>query len=340
MPRHNFEPLAGRIDTFSLAFPQLEGNLLRDPYVRQVCVYIPPGYDTTAQRYPLLVDLAAFGSSGLRRISWTAFGESVPQRLERLVQSKRMGEMVVAFVDGFSSLGGNQYVNTPVMGRWEDALVHTLVPALHARYRLLGPQHRAAFGKSSGGYGALLQGLRHAEHWGAVACLSGDMDFELAYARDFPALLTALAPHSYQPAAFVQSLWSEVTFPSSAFGPLMSLAMAASYDPNIDAPLGLQLPVHHETCARLPERWDRWRAWDPLILVQTQACQDALGSLRAVYMDCGTRDEYGLQYGANRLSASLHASGIAHTYERFEGTHRNTDARLDRALPWLYEAIA
>jgi len=84
------------------------------------------------------------------------------------------------------------------MGAWEAFLVDEMLPALEARFRVRpGREHRAVFGKSSGGYGALVQGMRHAESWGAVACHSGDVDFDLLYRRELPGTLDALARYDH-----------------------------------------------------------------------------------------------------------------------------------------------
>ena len=40
-----------------------------------------------------------------------------------------MAPVVVAFPDCFTRLGGNQYVNSPVMGNWEDFLIAEMLKA-------------------------------------------------------------------------------------------------------------------------------------------------------------------------------------------------------------------
>lgn len=342
MPTHRFVQPRGRVALLELESAALRGNRLGDPCTRTVAVYLPEGYDDGDERYPLLVDLAAFTGSGLKRLSWTAFGESVPQRLDRLRAEGRMGPVVVAFPDAFTSLGGNQYIDSPVMGHWERFVVDELLPRLEQDFRLQpGPAHRAVYGKSSGGYGALVQGMRHAEHWGAVACHSGDMGFEPLYLRELPATLDALARHGgIEP--FLAHVRSTPALHGSDFHTLMVLAMAATYDPDPDpaAPLGIRLPVDPHTCVPIPERWQAWLAHDPLQLVQRPEVRASLSRLSLLYFDCGRRDQYFLHYGARRLSQALEHHGVAHTYEEFDGTHSGIDHRLDVSLPRLYAAIA
>src|SRR5690606_33744059 len=195
--------------------------------------------------------------------------------------------------------------------------------------------------KSSGGYGALVQGMRHAAQWGAVACHSGDMGFDELYRRDLPATLDTLARHGGI-AAFLEHVRAVPSLSGGDFHALMILAMGASYDPDPDpaAPAGIRLPVDLYTGALLPERWQAWLAHDPLQLVERPEVREQLASLRGLYLDCGRRDQYFLHYGARRLSQALRRHGIDHTYEEFDGTHSGVDHRLDVSLPLLYEAIA
>jgi hypothetical protein len=257
-----------------------------------------------------------------------------------------MGPAVFAFPDCFTSLGGNQYVDSLAMGRWSTFLVDELVPKLEQTYRVRrGRAHRAVYGKSSGGYGALVQGMTQAEHWGAVACHSGDMGFERLYLRDFPATCDALArygPPDRAIASFLEHARTCVKLRGSDFHALMILAMGASYDPDPDpgAPMGIRLPFDLRTCELHEARWAAWRAWDPVVMVEQAAGQDNLGTLAALLVDCGRRDQYFLHYGARSLAARLAAAGIAHEHDEFDDDHSSVDYRLDWSLPRLYAAIA
>ena len=65
----------------------LKSNILGDPTSRVVDVYIPAGQDGSG--LPLLVDLVGITSSGLSHTNWMAFGENMPERLDRLIGEKR-----------------------------------------------------------------------------------------------------------------------------------------------------------------------------------------------------------------------------------------------------------
>ena len=182
---------SGLIHRISVDSAVLRGNLLGDPAVRAVDVYIPAGH--TGSSLPLLVDLVGFTGSGLSHTNWVGFRENVPERLDRLIGEGRMPPVVVAFPDCFTRVGGNQYINSAAVGRWEDYLLDEMVPAVESRFGCGGTGRRGVFGKSSGGYGALVHALRHAEFWAAAACHSGDMGFEWCYLPEMPIVLQGLA---------------------------------------------------------------------------------------------------------------------------------------------------
>src|SRR5262249_32260153 len=180
----------------------------------------------------LLVDLVGFTGSGLSHTNWAAFQENVPERLDRLIGEGQMPPVVVAFPDCFTRVGGNQYINSAATGAWEDFLIREMLPALEQHFACGGPGRRAVFGKSSGGYGAIVHALRHADVWSAAACHSGDMGFEWCYLPDMPLALQGLAKADNS----IERWWGEFEaarkHPEDAGVVFNMLAMAASYDPD------------------------------------------------------------------------------------------------------------
>ena len=342
MPRHNFQPLRGRLEEIEIASPAAGDNLLGDPAKRRVLVYLPEDYDADSSRqYPLLVALAAYTGSGLKLMNWQSFDETLAQRVDRLIEAGDMPPCVLAMPDCFTSLGGNQYINSPVLGMWEDFMYQDLLPGLASEFRVLDDApHRAVFGHSSGGYGALIHAMRHGEQWGAVACHSGDMGFDLLYRPEFPKAVRALAKYDGDAQAFLSALADAPKIRGDEFYAMMMLAMAATYDPQPDAPLQMRLPVDPHTCELDEDAWARWLAHDPVELARDDTVLDRLRGLRALHIDCGSRDEYNLHFASRRLHAALNAAQIDHAYEEFPDGHSKVAYRLDVSLPRLARAIA
>lgn len=358
---------AGRTVFLEHASRVLRDNPLGDPSTRRLGVWLPPQYDAAGtraagRRFPVLFYFAAYGSSGPARLGWRAFEETIAERAARLVHERRMAPAILVFPDCFTRLGGSQYVNSSAIGNYADYLTRELVPFVDREFRTLAArEHRGCLGHSSGGYGALLHGMRYPRTWGAVADHSGDCYFDFSYLPDWPATLDTLAAHA--PAlraagpidvrrrergaetgcddgrvARFLAAFQALHRPSSAdLHALMNLCMAATYDPDPAAPLGFRLPFNLETGERLEARWSRWRRHDPIHLVGRHAA--ALASLRGLYLDCGWRDEYRLHYGARILSKRLAEAGVAHRYEEFSGGHSGVDYRLDISLPYLVRCL-
>jgi poly(3-hydroxybutyrate) depolymerase len=246
----------GSVSRVTVQSEALKSNMLGDPSVRVVDVYVPAGHD--GQGLPLLVDLVGFTGSGLSHTNWVGFGENLPERLDRLIGEQRMPPVVVAFPDCFTRLGGNQYINSASMGAWEDFLLHEMLPAIEERFGCGGTGRRGVFGKSSGGYGAMTHALRHSDVWSAAACHSGDMGFELCYLPDMPAVLRALAGVENSIEKWWQKLEAAQKRPEGSGKVINALAMAASYDPDPTQFLGIRLPVTLDTCKLIEERWANW----------------------------------------------------------------------------------
>ena len=87
----------------------------------------------------------------------------------------------------------------------------------------------------------------------------------------------------------------------------------------------------------IEERWRRWLAHDPIFLVKEHRA--ALASLRGIYVDCGWRDQYHIQFGSRILSRRLAEARIAHRYEEFDDDHSDIDYRMEVSLPFLARAL-
>ena len=75
-------------------------------------------------------------------------------------------------------------------------------------------------------------------------------------------------------------------------------------------------------------------------MIEQEKYREALRSLEFLYLDCGTLDEYNLQFGHRIFSAKATLYKIAHRYEEFMDTHSNTSYRYGVSLPALSEIIA
>ena len=358
---------SGTVVTLEHTSKVLAGNPLGDPHVRMLDIWLPPQYDQGAtggrgSRFPVLFDLVGYTGSGKSHTNWRNFGENVPEQAARLVNERKMGPCILVFPDCFTALGGNQYVNSSAIGRYADYLTRELIPFVDSQFRTLpSREHRGCFGKSSGGYGAIVHGMKYAGYWGAVADHSGDTYFDVIYRSDWPNTLNELAKHRPRKRKagpinvldeerkvnaglddgrvnnFLKKIWKKERLSGGEVHCLMNLCMAATYDPDPKAPNGFRLPYNLETGELLEVRWRQWLRHDPIHLVKRY--RSNLKTLKGIFIDCGWRDQYHIQYGSRILSKQLREHRIEHTYEEFDDTHSGIDYRMDRSLPFLYRAL-
>jgi S-formylglutathione hydrolase FrmB len=338
--RKDHDAPQGTVHTTWIESECLKGNLLGDPSHRRIDVYVPAGHD--GRGLPLLVDLAGYTGSGLSHTNWKNYGENVPERLDRLIAAGAMPPVAVAFPDCFTRLGGNQYIDSAAMGPWETYLIREMLPFVEQRFGCGGPGKRGVFGKSSGGYGALVHALRHGGSvWSAAASHSGDVGFEFLYhLGEFAGALRHLSEHGMSVEAFIRKFEEGPKAKDADWHVMMVLAQAATFDPDPSQFCGIRLPVDLETCAIIEERWANWLRWDPLRMADRQEHLESLRKLKLLFIDCGDIDQYNMLYGSRLLHRKLDAAGIPHTYEEFHDNHSSVDYRMDTSLPLLAKALA
>jgi enterochelin esterase-like enzyme len=317
----------------------LRSNPLGDPFERDLWLYLPPDHDPSKPT-PALLGLAGFTGNGAMLFNADPLGDSLGARLDRLILSGACPPVIVAAPDAFTRLGGNQYIDSPATGRYETHLIEEVIPRVE---RELAVSRWGVFGKSSGGYGAVVLAMRHPEIFRAFADHSGDSNFELCYLPDALETLDQVrAAGSIR--AWLDAYWKSPQRRKHAqVKALGFIAMAAHYSASSDPArlasddLGIDLPFDLETGAFKPEVWERWRAWDPVRMASQH--EAALASQLVRYVDCGTRDEYGLHWGARALVKELRAMGLEVVHEEFDDGHMNIPYRFERSIPLLAKAL-
>ena len=163
-----------------------------------------------------------------------------------------------------------------------------------------GTGNWGVFGKSSGGYGSIILGMRHPDVFKALADHSGDANFELCYIPDASEALDQFREAGGL-RAWLDKFWTDDNRHRKKWQKALNfLAMSAHYSPNPDSPhLGIDLPFALDSGEFRWDVWQRWMEWDPVRLVERYA--DNLRKLRLIYVDCGSKDEFALHWGARAL---------------------------------------
>jgi enterochelin esterase family protein len=327
--------MPGRVEIISHVSEILKDNFLRDPHIRRVGVYLPPDYER-ARGYPVAYLLPGFTGRGTMMLNEHAWDENIQARMDRLISTQQIRPMVVVLPDCFTKYGGSQYINSDGTGRYEDYLIHELVPYIDAHYATdARRERRGVAGKSSGGFGALTLGMRHPETFGAVACHSGDMHFDLCYRSDFAPTLRSIKKYGGMQ-NFLANLRDIRPKKGDYNAVLSTVGYAACYSPNVNSTWGFDLPFDLETGEWDDAVWARWRAWDPIEVLDRY--EPALRSLQVLYLDAGLQDEFNLQFGARTFVARLKRRGIPYRHEEFDDGHFDISYRYDVSLTAFSEA--
>ncbi|HTP27372.1 MAG TPA: alpha/beta hydrolase, partial [Anaeromyxobacteraceae bacterium] len=117
----------GRLEWTEIDSPSLSGNPLGDPWRRPLLLYVPPEYDSSRDRFPAVYFLHGFTGSARGWLNVMPFQPSVPERLDALIFSKAVPPVIGVFADGWSALGGSQWLNSVAIGSYRDYLARDVV---------------------------------------------------------------------------------------------------------------------------------------------------------------------------------------------------------------------
>jgi S-formylglutathione hydrolase FrmB len=343
MPPYSAE-LSGRFDHVDIDSVLLRDNPLKDPHQRPLLVYLPPGYDEDRGRqYPVIYVTPGYGGHAGMWFNRAAFRQPYPELVDVLFASGEVPPAIVVFADGWTSYGGSQFLNSPATGRYHSYLCDEIVPFIDARYRTLADRdYRALAGKSTGGYCAMVTSMLRPDLFGALASHAGDALFEVGYRSELirrARLLRDLYGGSYE--RFLKEFRTRL--PGTKTGDLELIevyAYASAYSADEDGTV--RIPFD-DTGAMVPEVWNRWLAWDPVVMAGQPVYAEALRSLRAIWIDAGNKDEYYLDFGATAFRRALETAGVPDErifFELFDGGHGGIEYRYPLALAWLSERMA
>lgn len=319
-------PLAaqsGRVITDSVRSPALEGNRLGDPAVRPLRIYLPPSYDSSETRYPVLYLLHGYGGSPSSWSNGTYRGLVIEQAMDSMVRAGGR-EFIIAMVDGHNRYGGSVFTNSVVTGNWETYLFRDVVRQVDGRYRTFRrASSRAIAGHSMGAASAMRIAMRYPGIFGVVYSMSANAE------------LPCLAP-----SAAARSQLAALTGPEAA-GQLDSesqlcLGYSAAWSPDTTrAPMLVAYPFTASGIdSAVVAQWESWK-----LLEMAPRYREGLVRLRAIGFDVGTEDSY--YPGQARLDSLLTRLRVRHTYQAYPGDHNNRIGERVSAhlLPWVAQSF-
>ena len=271
--------LAGRVAEHVIELEALAGNVLGDPTERPLWVYVPPGYDTSDERYPAVYVIQGYMGQAAMWWNRAAFRESFPAAADRIFAAGEAPPAIVVYVDAWTSYGGSQYVDSPGTGRYHTYLCDEIVPWVDANYRTMNdPAHRGIQGKSSGGFGAMVTPMWRPDLFGGMATHAGDNLYEYCYIPEFAKVVRALRDCDGDILAWWSDFKSRIGVHQGhrRAACVMTLGVAACFSAREDGTP--ELPFDPHSGRIRDDIWAKWLALDPVRMVPQVRRTPALAS--------------------------------------------------------------
>jgi len=335
----------------NMQFESLHGNLVNDPFIRSILVYVPDFYDPIRLHQPGLINegfsvlymLHDFGTDDKSFIDVYKIVEVADQ----LIAEGQIQPMIIVFPDASSLFsGGSFYTNSYLLGDYEDYIVDEVTTVVDTSFHTYGtkpqdtwipdPRYRAISGLGMGGYGALKIAMDHSDMFASVSAMSPYTSLESFLTRE-------TIDQVYQENGFAsgdvslasyKSLnpWTDDLHPDKTYSQLV-FAMAAAFSPHVQGdpdtanyiylatvdgePRGVDLPFDSTRIIHPGSPvWNKWLLHD--LKARLNSDPSAFGDLK-MYMDCGDNDDFKLYQGARAFSQLLSLYGKENSYVEYSG---------------------
>ena len=154
-------------------WPTLTENLIGEDGSKVMIVYLPPSYDFTEKRYPVIYVLHGFNGTS------KSLTRKMKSAMDRMISDEEIQEAIAVFVDGSNRFGGSMYLSSPTIGDYETYIRRDLVNFIDKQYRTIPHRDsRGITGFSMGAYGSMHLSLKYPEVFGVVVAQAGTYKFD------------------------------------------------------------------------------------------------------------------------------------------------------------------
>ncbi|MCJ7934206.1 MAG: esterase family protein [Chryseobacterium sp.] len=158
----------GKVVTTYITAKTLQNRAGENPK-RRVTVYLPPDYEKSSKRYPVIYYLHGFFWSDSLLVS----SDKMNHIIDRAINLKKIKPVIMVMPDESTVFKGSFYANSKSSGNWSDFTSIELVDCIDKRYRTIAHKDsRGISGHSMGGNGALRNAILHPEVFSSVYALS------------------------------------------------------------------------------------------------------------------------------------------------------------------------
>jgi S-formylglutathione hydrolase FrmB len=311
-----------------IASESLRGNALEDPAEREVIFIDCNATDSS----PVLIGLAGFFGSARNFLNRSYSNQDFLSTLENILGRNPDLSFSVVLPDTMTLLGGNQYLNSPAVGNYEDSIAKEIVDLIRSRY---GKRKIGLFGKSSGGFGSYTLTARNPSIFSGFIDVSGDSAFEYCYMRDFPAAIEIVSKSGI--AAFLKDFRSRPTHSHKEMDAINIIAMSAFYSPGHGYEMGIELPFETETGILRGDVWKKWKKMDPVENV-TEFASGLTG--KTILLQAGLKDEFAINIGIRALSRRMDKLGIKNRLMEYDEGHFSIEYLYEDSIPLLVRGLS
>lgn len=320
----------GKIVIEKFLAPSLQGNRGGEDPMRRVTIYLPPGYEDSKQRYPVIYYLHGFISSDSLMMAWFRFEDL----MDTAISTGHIHPMILVLPNSDNNFGGGFYTNSLLTGNWADYIAKDVTRYIDKNYRTIPDRNsRGLTGHSMGGYGALKLGMLYPNVFGAVyasspATLGWGAEFSVnnpvfkgidSFKNEFSSLQITESLMKGDP-EFIKKFYTK-----------LMADLARTYSPNEGKTfISCDMPVTFigDSLVINEVVKQRWEANFPLYMIESHL--PALKTLNALKLDWGRNEEVKHVPGTClQFSKKLEANGVKHFAEEYIGGHINKQGGVE-----------
>ncbi|MFY7827470.1 MAG: alpha/beta hydrolase [Flectobacillus sp.] len=322
----NAQSIQGKVESFVINAKTLQNTGGENPN-RKISIYLPPNYESTQKRFPVVYYLHGFMGNDSITTGMKAI-------LDKSIAQAKIRPFILVIASQYTLFEGSFYSNSALTGNWSEFEAKELVTNIDRKYRTLANRNsRGIGGHSMGGYGAIKIGMLYPEVFSSVYAMS-------------PGLLMMVKEFGANSDSFKElSKIKTVEELRKTYYPKVLVAVGRAWSPNpANPPFYCDMPFTYQGDSLQVNQAvvDKWNANFPVLMVDKYA--DNLRKLKAIKLDWGRNDAQRFPIQCGAFSQKLENLGIEHFAEEYIGNHVNkiwtNDGRvLNDLLPFFNDYL-
>lgn len=282
-------------------------------------------------RKVVVYHFSGLAGNGTHQLNLKFNSENSIEEIIRLTSTQKAPEAAHVFVDSINSIGGTQFINSPVTGNYEDHFINEVVSNVEDLLEMVNGI-RVLYGGSSGGFGVLHLVSKYPDMFPIGIAVAPDSAFDLSLRPDCIEILPDLNQVGLD--VLVRQI-QEQNFKNkrNSFKITNAVAMACCYCP-IPVTSLKEVPFAFDVMTGEPNQtWLEWQKFDPCQFLRERL--ENVKKVKGLWLSVGKYDEFYLQYGARRIERLLSETNIEYNYSEFSGGHRDLSTQREPSLKWL-----